>query len=290
MSKSTKTNAIFLAIVLVAGIIALSYPSFMVGAQAQEEFVMDPRDHSYKPDHGSDYGMDSYGEKKSYGQDNYKSTTEYPSYEKDNSYDKSKDSSSVSYKKSKCNNINVNINGFNGLEIGTVPPALNSLAAEAQDSDKGEVGANSLGSGIGSDGSRSSGHDSDSSRLVCINNNDFNVGGEEQPPTPVQTCDGCFDKLSTALQDAIDTFLDEQGSIPLTATVTIPESVNDITALCAFLNGLADPPELTETQIDAFITGFLGAIPMPPPGAQAELETLIDCLIDAGVIIESDAT
>src|SRR5215210_7563210 len=95
MSKSTKANAIFLATVLVAGILALSYPSFLVGAQAERENVMDSRYNSYEADHESDYGMDSYGDqKKSYdGQDNYKSTTEYPSYGKDNSYDKSKDSS-----------------------------------------------------------------------------------------------------------------------------------------------------------------------------------------------------
>ena len=224
MIKSTKANAIFLATVLVAGIIALSYPSFLVGAQAERENVMDPRYNSYEPDHESDYGMDSYGpdyesdygmdsygdEKKSYdGQDNYKSTTEYPSYGKDsNSYDKSKDSSIVSVKKIKCNNINVNINGFNGLEIGSVPQALNSLAAEAQESDEGEVGANSLESGSGSDGSRSSGHDGDS-RLVCINNNEFNVGGENGG-TPVEdACDECFANLEADLSAGVFTQLEQ---------------------------------------------------------------------------------
>ena len=37
-SKTTKTNSVILATVLVAGIIALSYPSYMVGAQAQESW------------------------------------------------------------------------------------------------------------------------------------------------------------------------------------------------------------------------------------------------------------
>ena len=40
MSKTTittKANSVFLATVLVAGIIALSYPSFMIGAQAQQD-------------------------------------------------------------------------------------------------------------------------------------------------------------------------------------------------------------------------------------------------------------
>ena len=86
------TSAIFLAIVLIVGTFAAISPSFMIGAHAQQ-YGMDQRYNNYEPD----YGMDSYDDKKSYG--------------KDNSYDKSKDSSSVSVKKIKCNNINVNLNG-----------------------------------------------------------------------------------------------------------------------------------------------------------------------------------
>ena len=42
-------------------------------------------------------------------------------------------------KKIKCNNINVNVNGFNGA---TLPTALRGLATdEAQAADEGEVGA-----------------------------------------------------------------------------------------------------------------------------------------------------
>ncbi len=64
---------------------------------------MDDQDNnynSYEPEYGPDYGMNSY-DKKPYGQDN--------------SYDKSKDSS-VTVKKDKCNNINVNLNG--DIDIG----------------------------------------------------------------------------------------------------------------------------------------------------------------------------
>ena len=63
MSKivsTKKTNAIFLAIVLIAGTFAAISPSFMTGAQA---FLMD---NNYEPD----YGMDSYDDKQSYGKDN----------------------------------------------------------------------------------------------------------------------------------------------------------------------------------------------------------------------------
>ena len=49
-------------------------------------------------------------------------------------------------KKIKCNNINVNLNGFNGIDVNAVPPALNGLATdEAQAADEGEIGASSSG-------------------------------------------------------------------------------------------------------------------------------------------------
>ena len=68
----------------------------------------------------SDYGMNSHDDKKSYGKDN-------------NNYYKSKDSSS----NVKCNNINVNVNGFNGA---TLPTALRGLVSdEAQATDEGEI-------------------------------------------------------------------------------------------------------------------------------------------------------
>ena len=53
-------SAIFLAIVLFAGTIALSYPSFMINAQAQPYYYYDGIDNSYQK---------SYG-----GKDNYKSS------------------------------------------------------------------------------------------------------------------------------------------------------------------------------------------------------------------------
>ena len=112
-TKTTKYSTIFFTAILVAGTFALSNSSFMVGAQAQQFNGMDQRYNPYEQDYGKDtqynsyeseYGMDSY-DKQSYGKDG-------------NSYDKSKDSNSVTVKKIKCNNINVNLNGFSGNEIG----------------------------------------------------------------------------------------------------------------------------------------------------------------------------
>ena len=96
------------------------------------------------------------------------------------------DRKQVSVSPLNCNNINVNVNGFNGA---TLPTALSGLATdEAQAADEGEVGASSLGNGGGSDGGgRPSGSDSDS-RFVCINNNNNIVVEGEEP----LTCEECF--------------------------------------------------------------------------------------------------
>ena len=62
ISFTTKANSVFLATVLVAGIIALSYPSFMVGAQAQQFNGMDQRYNSYEPEYGTDNKYNSYNQ------------------------------------------------------------------------------------------------------------------------------------------------------------------------------------------------------------------------------------
>ena len=155
----------FLAIVLVTGTIALSPASFMVGtAQATSDHEKDYDKYDKKS-----YTKDRYDDRKSYEKDKYKST-EYTSYEKDNNYYKSKDSSNVIVKKVKCNNINANLNGFNGLKLNALPTStLNVLATdEAQASNEGEIGVSSSGNG-----ERYSGNFD----LDCINTNN-NVGGQ----------------------------------------------------------------------------------------------------------------
>src|SRR5215203_5729361 len=186
MTNSTvtrKISAAFLATVLVAGIFALSSPSFMVGAQAVPGYGMDSYDKksygsdpeygmdsydkkSYgnddKKSYGSDpeYGMDSYDkksygnddkksygsdpeygmdsyDKKSYGNDDYKS--QYSTYGKDRDSDKSKDS--VSIKKVKCNNINLNLNG---ITIGAGGNTTNGGSDGSDGTDDASIGAASL--------------------------------------------------------------------------------------------------------------------------------------------------
>ena len=236
MSKiisTKKINAGFLAIVLIVGTFAAISPSFMVGAHAQQYGMDQQKYNSYE----SDYGMDnSYDNKQSYGKDS-------------NSYDKSKDSSSTIVKKIKCNNINVNVNGFNGIELGDALPTstLNALATdEAQAADEGKIGTSSFGS----DG-RSSGHDSNS-RFVCIDNNNFNVNeGGTTPPEPLN-CEECFkENLSPMQVIAFEAFLDTTLPIIIGGE---QREINNIADLCEVL-GIA----ITEESLE-FIATFLNQI------------------------------
>ncbi len=266
MSKiisTTKINACFLAIVFLVGTFAAITPSFIIGVNAQAEpYGMDQRYNSYEPD----YGMDSYDNKQYYGKDS-------------NSYDKSKDSSSTIVKKIKCNNINVNVNGFNGVEVGdALPTALNGLATddEAQAAaGEGEVGGSSFGSGSGSDGGgRPSGSDTDS--RICINNNEFNVV-EESPvedecpeADEIKSCfeqnlpEGQLPRLVNALKSPAGVTVEINGQ-----EVTL-RSFDDI---CEALQGLTTFEQLREAIIDILEAAF-GEEPVLSAG-------LIPCIAEA---------
>ena len=251
MSKivSTTINACFLAIVLIVGTFAAISPSFMIGAHAQQ-YGMDQKYNSYEPD----YGIDSFDDKQSYGKDS-------------NSYDKSKDSSTI-VKKIKCNNINANVNG---LEIDALPTALDGLATEAQ-ADEGEIGASSFGSGGGSNGGGPSGSDSDS-RFVCINNNDNTAeNGDETDP--------CGDAIEACFRQVLLDFLFPNfvEALESEAGITVEINGQDITLrsfedICLALEGL------TFAQLTIAIGDIIA-------GAEIELTApslsrLIQCIAEA---------
>ena len=245
MSKivsTKKINAGFLAIVLIAGTLAAVSPSFMIGVHAQQ-YGMDQKYNTYEQDYGMDNG---YDDNQSYGKDS-------------NSYDKSKDSSNVILKKVKCNNINANLNGFNGVDINALPTALRGLAIEVQASeDEGEIGA----SFFGSDGGRPSGSDTDS--RICINNNDFNVN--ERGTTPEPTCEECFTKnLNEAQLDAVADYL--SGT-----------TFEDLEGLCEFLSDPTNPNTEKLRAITDLFTVVI--IPIDPT-----FNNILKCLEDLGLII-----
>jgi hypothetical protein len=185
------TNAIFLAIVLIAGTFAAISPSyFITGVNAQSELNDYGLDDDRYNDYNQDYGNDRY-DKKSYG-----NSYEQDSYSKDRDYDKSnKDSSnSVSLKKLKCNNINANLNNIDA-NFGSPPVeegdtnGVNGVAdGEALAAQGGEsISANGLMNG-GRDGDRSFVDRENDFAFVCINNNNNTVIEEETPVTPVEEC------------------------------------------------------------------------------------------------------
>ena len=248
MSKillTKKTSAIFLATVLVAGMIALSSPSFMTGAQA---FLMD---NNYEPD----YGTNSYEDKQSYG--------------KDNSYYKSKHSSNV-----KCNNINVNVNGFNGIQVGTLPTALNGLATdEAQAADEGEIGASSIGSGGGSDGGRPSGSDSDS-RFVCIknNNNVVEAPAVEDECPEAEDIEACFEEFIPEAQfPAFVAALESGITAEINGQVITLRSFDDI---CLAFEGLT-----SIEQLRVAVGNILDDV--PEVDVNEDFNLLVNCIAEA---------
>ena len=211
MFNSTKISAAFLAIVLVAGTITALSPSFMLGAEAQQDYretdnrynIYEPEPeystqylekeyNSYKPPYEKDtYETPSYGnnnyETPSYGNNNY----ETPSYGKD-SYKSKKDSSnSVSLNKLKCINNNVNINGNNTGDINVGNSGKSGASPGTYD--EGYLGVGSSGGNYGEEGYDNGYKKQKDAGFTCIinnNNNNTNIGGggnQTNPPGPTPT-------------------------------------------------------------------------------------------------------
>ncbi len=106
---------------------------------------------------------------------------------------------------------------------------LGALATdEAQAEDEGANGVNSGNDGRG-DGGRQSGSDSDS-RFVCINNNNYNVGGETPEPL---NCEECFkENLSPEQVIALEAFLENTLPMPIGGEII---EINNIADLCEAL-------------------------------------------------------
>jgi hypothetical protein len=309
LKETTKINALFLTIVLIAGTITAIYPSFVIGAQAQGDpyYQIDNRYNSYEPEpeyspqypekkYNSyepelEYGMDSY--KKSYRNDNYEQPEypsyqpdykpEYPSYEneKDDSY-KSKDSS-ITLNKLNCINNNVNINGNNTGDIN-VGNSGRSATGSGTDGE-GYLGFGSVGDN-GEGGYDNNAYNKQKDQgFECIitnnNNNTINVGaGNATTPVPL-TCEECFGASATLAAELVDR-LNDPGTIiivlPGDRFLEIGAEVDTIEDFCIFLEGLSNP--LTDIQLE-----FLIASLIINPAAEAEIDALIECLLEVGGVI-----
>jgi hypothetical protein len=300
ISSKKKSSSIFLAIVLVAGTITLSSPSFMIGTQAQPYSGIDNKynsyyepeypDNDYYNNYGPDYGMNnnnmksyetnsyepttSYGNdnnyQKTYGNDNGYDKSQYKSYKPDykpqypsygkDDRDKSKDSKSVSINKIKCINNNVNINGNNTGDI--------NLGNKGQ----GYLGASSSGSSGYDSGEGNNGYDNgykkDEGITCLINNNNINNNfgagnATDGNVTEPQTCEECFRAFLTPVQ--ISAYLQQLNP---TSPPTLEEFCNDV-----------GPGGVFDLSESGFRTSLAGA-------ADVEFEVidaLIACLERVGV-------
>ena len=297
---TTKISAVFLATVLVLGTIVLSSPSFIVrAAQATSDHDKNYNDNDdNKKSYGKDRDRDDKSRdhekyddnKKSYGKD--RDESKYTSYGKDRDSDKSKDSSSVSIKKVKCNNINVNVNG---LELNVLPPVLSGLIeSEAQASDEGERGASSYGSGSGGYDGEKSRSDGDF-KFVCINNNNNTVFGVDEdedgvtpPPQPIEDkCEECFNANAT-LAGIITDLLEVPGAIPLSPQfegVVIGTDVTTIAELCDFLNDEIAEGNISQTAeaLATVISIILSSSPHPDVTEDSFID-LVNCLLDVDFV------
>ena len=95
---------------MIVGTFAALSPSFMVGAHAQQFYGMDQRYNSYEPEYGMERTMTRNNHMEKIATATINPKIVY-----------------VTVKKIKCNNINANLNGFSGNEIGA-SQALGALA------------------------------------------------------------------------------------------------------------------------------------------------------------------
>ena len=231
---SIKSNAIFLAAVLVVGTFAAIAPSsFIIGVQAQHypQYGMDTGYNSYEPDYGMDKNYNSYAsqypqeskDKNNYGPDyppkytddrkynsykpqyyemdngydkkTYGYESKYSSYGKDDISDKSKKESSNSVSIKKLNCINTNVN-FNGDNNGNITTFAAS-PSKAGASEEGNWNADLLG---GNYGEKYDGYNKKDKDFACIinnnNNNTINIGtGNATDDDVINTCEECLDRF-----------------------------------------------------------------------------------------------
>lgn len=207
MSKivsTNKINAIFLAVILVAGTISSFTSSFLIGVNAQydpfygynsyepTEYPPEYADREYNS-YEQEYGM--HDERKSYENNNYQTREppsyqpdykpQYSSYEQDNKYDyksKKESSSSVSLNKLNCVNNNVNINGNN---TGDINVGNSGKSATGSGTDEGYLGVGSLGgNGEGYDNGYNKHKDKGFTCIINNNNTNTNIGGGNQTISP----------------------------------------------------------------------------------------------------------
>jgi hypothetical protein len=270
-TKTKLTNAIFLAVVLVAGTFVIMSPSFLIGGSAQTEPYYD--------------GMN---QEKKYGYDKpYNNKPQYPSFKQDNNYYKSKDNS-ISIKKVNCNNVNLNINDASVNNVGR-PPIGDTTSLDASGTEDQEITTENNFANGERNGNNGFKKDKDGFVYVCINNNNNEGQGEETPsgpgPGPIDPCVLCF--LNADIVDEIELTLQLPGFLILElpgVDLFIGADILTIEQLCRVLQD--HTPQLTVDQLPLLLDVL--DIDIGVDLSQTDLEILEKCLIDTRIITEED--
>lgn len=182
----------------------------------------------------------------------------------------------------KCNNINVNVNGF---ELSILPQELTTLATEGQEDDEPQTGISFFGGG---NKNGPSGSDNNGFVFVCINNNN-NVVGEELD----LSCEECF-STTASLQEVIRDFIVSRDDdfifeIPNGEFLELTFEIDTIEQLCTLLEGTVGySVPLTDVLLEHVLTSIVRIQTGSTVALQTEIDTLIECLLEAGIIVEGE--
>ena len=117
--------------------------------------------------------------------------------------------------------------------------------------------------------------------MVCINNNDFNVGGEDGG-TPVDACDECFVTLEEELSAGAFLGIEDLIETGFTLGDFIWEG-GTIEAFCEALSAFVEENGPLSVEASA-ILGIIGGLDLEPGDGQAIFDFIV-CLLKADLIV-----
>jgi hypothetical protein len=197
-------------------------------------------------------------------------------------------------KKIKCNNINDNLNN---VDISSELPNGNDAIAEAQAEDQG------IATTAATNGWENSERNDNDFRFVCINNNDNEnnviVVNETTPlpPEPDLACEECFGANSALQTEILDSLIEFDGLVyvysptpPNTGLIMIAPGTNTIEQLCDLIESSAEFYGLpvTDVLLEELIFAIIGLNGGDPTTLESEIDALIECLLEAGILVEGE--
>lgn len=197
------------------------------------------------------------------------------------------------YQNAKCDNTNFNLNGIDQDQIQR-QDATDNLSNEPGLTGQQQelISEDAMNALTDSNGNNDEEPFLDIERNIvnlCINDNENELTGvftgEQNQAINPPTCEECFD-ANTALQTAIEnTLVNVESTVTFTnngISLEIGPNIDTTEQLCALIERSTIP--LTDDFIDFLISGLVG---VDYTLADDRIDALIECLLEAGVIIEA---